>query len=158
MSRLRAGRQRDTQLLGNGRHGGDTCKEVPPCLPLPSSLISAVRATQAVLAAFEALADEYVQAEDARKRLSLNPNAFAVYTALRPLAPDLSAEQARAVDAVFARYPEYGWNAQQQAKLRAELYKALRTLVGAAKMIEAANALLRLQRAQEGQVEGRDAP
>ena len=47
---------------------------------------------------------------------------------------------------VRAQYPEAGWNARQEQRLRANLYKALRPLVGAGKMVEAANTLLRVQR------------
>ena len=103
--------------------------------------------TQQALAAFEALAEEYTQAEQERRRLGLDPNAFALYTALRPLASDFTPAQARLVDALFAQYPEAGWNAQQEQRLRADLYKALRPLVGAGKMVEAANTLLRVRRA-----------
>lgn len=102
--------------------------------------------TQQALAAFEALAEEYTQAEQERRRLGLDANAFALYTALRPLASGLTAAQARQVDALFAQYPEAGWNAQQEQRLRADLYKTLRPLVGAGKMVEAANLLLRVQR------------
>jgi type I restriction enzyme, R subunit len=105
--------------------------------------------TQQALAAFEALAAEYVEADAARKELGLDANGFAIYTALRPLVPmagDLTARQTSAVNDLFARYPDYMWNEQQKAKLRAELYQALRPLVGAKHMIEAANTLLRLQR------------
>ena len=50
------------------------------------------------------------------------------------------------MNGVFDRYPDYQWDQQQKGQLRAELYKALRPVVGPAKLIEVANTLLRLQR------------
>jgi type I restriction enzyme R subunit len=102
--------------------------------------------TQQVLEQFEQLALEFVEADTERERLGLDPNAFALYTVLKPLAASLTAQQAQDVNALFQARPDSQWNEQEQARLRAELYKALRPLVGAAKMVEAANALLRLQR------------
>lgn len=102
--------------------------------------------TQQVLAAFEQLAQEYVQADAERTRLGLDPNSFAIYTALRPLKADLTAAQATEINVLFAQHPAYLWSAQQQAQLRAGLYKTLLSLVGAKQMIEAANTLLKLQR------------
>jgi hypothetical protein len=43
----------------------------------------------------------YTQAEQERQELGLDPNAFALYTALHPLTPDLTPAQARLVDALF---------------------------------------------------------
>lgn len=101
--------------------------------------------TQQVLAEFEKLAQEYVQADAERKRLGLDPNSFAIYTALRPLNADVTVAEATLVNAAFLRYPDYQWSEQQQAQLRTELYKLLRPLVGA-KFIDATNILLKLQR------------
>jgi hypothetical protein len=50
------------------------------------------------------------------------------------------------MNALFEQFPDYRWNKQQESKLRTELYKTLRPLVGTEKMIELANRLLRLQR------------
>lgn len=105
--------------------------------------------TQQALAAFEQLATEYVEADTERKRLGLDPNAFAVYTTLKEFAPaDLTAQQATAVDAVFARYPDYQWDAHQLQQLRAALYQAVRPLVAndLSKAIAAGNSLLKLRR------------
>jgi len=102
--------------------------------------------TQQVLEQFEQLAFEYVEADSERQRLGLDPNAFAIYTALKPFANGCDARQAEEVNALFQAHPDYGWNEQEKARLRADLYKTLRPVVGAGKMVEAANALLRLQR------------
>jgi type I restriction enzyme R subunit len=102
--------------------------------------------TQQVLVEFERLAQEYVEADAQRQQLGLDENAFAIHRELRRAAGGGTPEQAREVDALFARFPDFVWNEQQKSKLRAELYKALRPLVGPGKMIEVANALLRVQR------------
>ncbi len=97
-----------------------------------------------MLAEFEKLAQEYVQADAGRKRLGLDLNSFAIYTALRPLKADLTVAEATLVNAAFLRYPDAQWS-EQQAQLRTDLYKLLRPLVGA-KFLNAANTLLKLQR------------
>ncbi len=101
--------------------------------------------TQQALAEFEKLAHEVAEADTRRQHIGVDDNTYAIYTALNSLAPDLTAEQAQTLNALFDRFPDYRWNERQQSQLRTELYKALRPLVGA-KMIEAANLLLRLQR------------
>ncbi len=102
--------------------------------------------TRQVLEEFERLAREYVEADEQRRQLGVDENTFGVYRTLAPMKADLTPDGARAIDAIFARFPEYQWNEAQRATLRATLYKALRPVVGPAKMIEAANVLLRLQR------------
>ncbi|MGH2355038.1 MAG: type I restriction enzyme endonuclease domain-containing protein [Chloroflexota bacterium] len=102
--------------------------------------------TRQVLTEFERLAQEYVQAEAERTRLGVDDNTFAVYTALRALVVSVTAEDAQTVNEVFGRFPDFRWNARQQGRLRAELYKTLRPVVGPAMIIEAANALLQLHR------------
>jgi type I restriction enzyme R subunit len=102
--------------------------------------------TQEALREFEQLAQRYVEADAQRQQLGVDENTFALYTTLKPLAPDLTTEQARGIDALFARFPDAPWDEQQKGNLRTELYKTLRPLVGAGRLIEAANTLLRLQR------------
>jgi type I restriction enzyme R subunit len=102
--------------------------------------------TQQVLAEFEKLAQEYVEADAERERLGLDANTFAIYTELKPVVSTITAEQAKEMNSVFTRYPDYQWNEQQKNRVRAELYKILLPLVGSAKMVETTNSLLRLQR------------
>ncbi len=103
--------------------------------------------TREALKRFEALVQETVAAEDKRRTLDLDENAFAIYTELATVAPDVAPGQAQGINALFSRFPDYRWNTQQEGALRAELYKALIPIVGGAKMVAAANALLRLERA-----------
>ncbi len=102
--------------------------------------------TQQALAEFEKLAQEYVEADAERQRLGVDENTFAIYRVLRPLTGECGVAQAQQVNALFVRFPDSQWHEGQKSQLRTELYKALRPMVGAAKMIEATNALLRLQR------------
>jgi type I restriction enzyme R subunit len=102
--------------------------------------------TQQMLVAFQALAQEYVEADAERARLGLGANGFAIYRVLHPLTGDEAVAQAGTIDAVFGQYPDYRWNQGQQSQLRTDLYRALRPLVGAGNMIAMTNALLRLQR------------
>jgi type I restriction enzyme, R subunit len=102
--------------------------------------------TQQVLAEFEQLAQAYVQADAERQQLEVDENTFAIYTALKPVVTTLQVEQAQAINALFASFPDFQWDEQQRSKLRAELYRALRPLVGREQFIEVTNTLLQLQR------------
>ncbi len=102
--------------------------------------------TQKALAEFEKLAREYLQSDEERRRLGVDENTFAIYSSLRTVAPGLTADQAKALDDVFAGFPDYQWNGQQLADLRARLYKQLLPMVSKDKVIETANLLLKLQR------------
>ena len=103
-------------------------------------------ATQDVLAEFRKLAEEYARAARESDRLGLDDNTFAVYTVLKNVIEDVNPEQARAVDQVFAQFPDYRWNDHQQSQLRMTLYRTLRLTVGMENLIETVNKLLRLER------------
>jgi type I restriction enzyme, R subunit len=102
--------------------------------------------TQQALDEFLKLAQAAVDAETERGQLGLDTNAFAIYTALKPIDTDVAPEQARQLDALFCRNPDFRWNPDQENSLRTELYKALIPLVGRQKFIETTDALLRLER------------
>ncbi|MDD9973555.1 MAG: HsdR family type I site-specific deoxyribonuclease [Candidatus Poribacteria bacterium] len=103
-------------------------------------------ATQDVLAEFRKLAEEYARAARESDRLDLDDNPFAVYTVLKNVIADVNPEQARAVDQVFAQFPDYKWNEHQEKELRMTLYSTLRPTVGMENLIETTNKLLRLER------------
>lgn len=102
--------------------------------------------TQQVLAAFEELAQRYLDAEEERQQLGLDMNTFAIYTALKMLGETVTLQQAAEVNAVFVHHPDYRWHEQQEKQVRAELYKILYPLMGTEKMIEVANRLLKVER------------
>jgi len=103
-------------------------------------------ATQQVLAEFEALAQEYVEADAKRKTMGVDENTFAIYHTLKTEFQEVHKEQAQTINAVFGNFPDYQWDEAQMRRLRTELYKVLYPLVGAERVIEAANKILRLQR------------
>lgn len=102
--------------------------------------------TQQVLLEFDRLAQEYVEAEEERQKLGVDGNTFGIYTSLKALVPDLAVTQANEINEIFLKHSDFRWHQQQESKLRGELYKILRSIVGAAKMMEATNKLLKLQR------------
>jgi len=57
-----------------------------------------------------------------------------------------SETQAWDISGLFDQFPGYRWNQQQESMLRTNLYTILQPFVGAVKMIEVANRLLRLQK------------
>ena len=103
-------------------------------------------ATQAALAAFENVAEEYIQAERERAQMDLDENAFAVYTVLRGFAEGITPEQVRALNRVFDQFRDYQWEPHEQNRIRTMFYITLRPIVGTENFIEATNALLDLER------------
>jgi type I restriction enzyme R subunit len=102
--------------------------------------------TQQALLEFEKLAREATEADAERQRLGLDENTFAIYKTVVVASPGSDGMEAKSLNALFDKLPDFRWNKEQERKLRTELYKALRPLVGTEKMIEVANQLLRLQR------------
>jgi type I restriction enzyme R subunit len=102
--------------------------------------------TQQALLEFEKLAREATEADAERQRLGLDENSFAIHKTVAEADSGFDAKQAKGINALFDQCPDYRWNKQQESKLRTELYKTLRPLVGTGKMIDVANRLLRLQR------------
>ena len=102
--------------------------------------------TQQTLFEFERLAQEYVKAHEERRRMEVDENTFAIYTTLNPMMQNLRIDQAREINALFERFPDFQWNEQQKGRLRTELYKALLPLLGKTKYLDATNTLIKLQR------------
>ena len=89
---------------------------------------------------------EATEADAERQLLGLDENTFAIYKTVAVASPGSNGANAKTLNALFESLPDFRWNKQQESKLRTELYKALRPLVGTEKMIDLANKLLRLQR------------
>ena len=102
--------------------------------------------TQQALTEFGKLADEYTQATEERAQMDLDENAYAVYKVLEGYAETIRPEQVRAFNRVFDQFSDYQWNEHQSSQLRRMFYLTLRPIVGAANLIEATNALLKLER------------
>ena len=102
--------------------------------------------TQEALAAFEKLADEYTHASSERAQMNLDENTYAVYKVLEGYAETIRPEQAQALNRVFDQFSDYQWDIHQNSQLRRMFYLTLRPIVGAENLIEATNALLKLER------------
>ena len=102
--------------------------------------------TQEALAEFEKLADEYTQASSERAQMDLDENTYAVYKVLEGYAETIRSEQARDLNRVFDQFSDYQWDIHQNSQLRRMFYLTLRPIVGAENLIEATNALLKLER------------
>jgi type I restriction enzyme R subunit len=102
--------------------------------------------TQQALLDFAKLAREATEADAERQRMGLDENSFAIHKTVAEADNGFDAKQAKGINALFDEFPDYRWNKQQESKLRTELYKTLRPLIGTGKMIDVANRLLRLQR------------
>ena len=102
--------------------------------------------TQQALTEFEKLADEYTQASSERAQMDLDENAYAVYKVLEGYAETIKPEQVRALNRVFDQFSDYQWDIHQNSQLRRMFYLTLRPIVGAENLIEATNALLKLER------------
>ena len=102
--------------------------------------------TQEALAEFEKLADEYTHASSERAQMNLDENAYAVYKVLEGYAETIRSEQARDLNRVFDQFSDYQWDIHQNSQLRRMFYLTLRPIVGAENLIEATNALLKLER------------
>ena len=102
--------------------------------------------TQDILAELMRLAEEESRAAREQNQMGMDQNAYAVYTVLRNAIEDVNPEQARAVDQVFARFPDYRWDDHQQSQLRRTLYQTLEPSVDIRTKIEITNELLRLER------------
>ncbi len=102
--------------------------------------------TQDILAEYRRLAEEVSRATREQNQMDMDQNTYAVYTVLRNAIEDVNPEQARAVNQVFAEFPDYRWDDHQQNQLRRTLYKTLRPTIGNENLIETTNKLLRLER------------
>ena len=103
-------------------------------------------ATQDLLAELMRYAKECSTAARAQEQMGLDDNSFAVYTVLRNTIGDVTPEQARAVNQLFERLPDYQWNEDQERALRTTLYQTLEPSVDIRTKIEITNKLLKLDR------------
>lgn len=101
---------------------------------------------QETLREYENLAEEYIAADAERRRLDLDENTYAIYTVLKLVNEENAVATAQTINALFRDRADYQWDNKQEAQLRAEIFKTVRPTVGAEKMIEVTNTLLRLKR------------
>jgi type I restriction enzyme R subunit len=102
--------------------------------------------TQQALLEFEKLANQATRADLERQKLGLDQNTYAIHKTVSSANGGFEPKVAKSLNSLFEKFPDFRWNKQQESKLRTELYKTLRPLIGTEKMIEVANQLLKLQR------------
>lgn len=62
---------------------------------------------QEALAKLDEIASERVQAEQERRNLNVDENTFAIYTVIKQAVDHLDVNQATAVNAIYANFPNY---------------------------------------------------
>ena len=102
--------------------------------------------TRDALEKLEALMQEKLAAEKARKESGLEPATFEVFWFLRQeKLPDPKA-LAKEIVAAYARFPNAASNADEQRQLKAEVYKSLLRVVKGKRMLDLADGILKLKR------------
>ncbi len=99
---------------------------------------------QQTLQQLEALMRERLGAETERQRLGFDVRAYAVHLRLKNEGLAAAEELTRKLAACVARFPNHGANPEELRQLKAELYKILLIEVGRQRMVELADAILRL--------------
>jgi type I restriction enzyme R subunit len=102
--------------------------------------------TQEALRQLEKLLVEFVKARDERDQLGFDSNTYTIFLILRQAEVTSPEALAPLIDAAFGRSPNYGQNAAERRRLKAELYKVLLPAVGKDRMVDLADQLLRLRR------------
>lgn len=102
--------------------------------------------TKHALEELERLARERIEAEKQRKRLGLDINTFTIFRELKQENLANAQELATTINAVFQRFPNYQFNAEELRQLKAEVYKVLLAVVDGKKMVGITERLLKLSR------------
>jgi type I restriction enzyme, R subunit len=124
-------------------------------------LISIGERAQAIMEAFEGsqessvealrqlekLAKERIEAEQERRQTGLDADSFTIYWELKREGVEDSKVLAKNIKAVFDRFPNYRYNAEELRQLKAEIYKLLLRSVEGKKMVALTEKLLNLVQA-----------
>lgn len=92
----------------------------------------------------EKLAKERIDAERERHQTGLDADTFTIYWELKREDFDGAKELAKTIKAVFDRFPDYRYNAEELRQLKAEIYKILLSVVDGNKMVLLTERLLNL--------------
>lgn len=104
---------------------------------------------QEALARLEEIANERIQAQEERQNLQIDENTYAIYTVIKQAVDNLEVKQAQAINAIYANFPDYWWDARQEVDLRTELYVALYQMTKSVEQtIEITNNLIKLERVE----------
>lgn len=101
--------------------------------------------TGEAMARIESLMEEKLKAEKARKESGLDPDTFEIFWFLQNEKIPNSTMLAKEISAVYARFPNFASNADEQRQLKAEIYKSLLREVSGRRMVEIGEELLRLK-------------
>ncbi|MHB1938792.1 MAG: hypothetical protein ACYCOR_19755 [Acidobacteriaceae bacterium] len=101
--------------------------------------------TDEAMARIESLMEEKLKAEKARKESGLDPDTFEIFWFLQHEKIPNATMLAKEISAVYARFPNFASNADEQRQLKAEIYKSLLREVSGRQMVEIGEGLLRLK-------------
>jgi type I restriction enzyme R subunit len=101
--------------------------------------------TGEAMARIESLMEEKLKAEKARKESGLDPDTFEIFWFLQHEQIPNATMLANEIRAVYARFPNFASNADEQRQLKAEIYKSLLREVSGRRMVEIGEGLLRLK-------------
>jgi type I restriction enzyme R subunit len=102
--------------------------------------------TTDALSKIEALMQEKLRAEQARKESGLDPDTFEIFWFLQQQELSQALPIAKEISAVYSRFPNFASNADEQRQLKAEIYKSLLRVVSGKRMVDLAEAILKLKR------------
>jgi type I restriction enzyme R subunit len=94
----------------------------------------------------EKLAKERLDAEEEREQTGLDAETFTIYWELKREGIEGAKTLAKNVKAVFDRFPDYRYNAEELRQLKAEIYKQLLSVVDGKQMVALTEKLLNLVR------------
>src|ERR1043166_2046511 len=92
----------------------------------------------------EKLAKERIDAEKERQQSGLDATTFTIFWELKREGLDDAKRLAKNVKALFDRFPDYRYNADELRQLKAEIYKLLLSVVDGKKMVALTEKLLEL--------------
>jgi len=95
----------------------------------------------------EKLAKERIDAEKERQQTGLDPRTFTIYWELKREGLEGAKKLAENIKAVFDRFPDYCYNADELRQLKAEIYKLLLSVMSGKKMVALTERLLELTHA-----------
>ena len=94
----------------------------------------------------EKLAEEQIDAAKERKQTGLDADTFTIYWELKREGIENAKGLARSLKALFDRFPDYRYNADELRQLKAEIYKLILNVVDGKRMVALTEKLLNLVR------------
>lgn len=94
----------------------------------------------------EALMQEKLDAEDARKKSGLDPDTFEVFWFLQQEKLENPMPLAKEISDVYQRFPNWNTNDDEYRQLKAEIYKSLLRVVTGKRMVDLTEQILKLRK------------